>query len=119
MEAIQSIKDSVVAAAERYMASEMYEDTNNTSQESSNGNNTQQVIDPLNEADLTKPENARACRRCRDATSLETPYHLYTECPAVWGSRRDHLQTYQINVQHPFWRPQAFVDFFKSLHLEN
>ena len=47
--------------------------------------NTQQAIDPLDEADLTKPENARACRRCKDATSLETPTgsfvaHFFFDC---------------------------------------
>ena len=77
------------------------------------------ILNPLHEADLTKQENARVCRKCKDPTSLETPYHLYTECPAVWVQRRDHLSTYNMYVAHPHWKPQPFVDFFKTLDLEN
>ena len=86
--------------------------------EPTNGNNTP-TLNPLHEADLTRPENAKICRLCRDASSLETPYHLYTECPSVWKLRRDHLHTYHMHDENPQWKPQTFVDFFKTLDLEN
>ena len=84
-----------------------------------NNTQSQPVLNPLDEADLSLQENARICRKCRDPTSLETPYHLFTECPAVWKDRRDHLGTYDMYEAHPTWKPQPFVDFFKSLNLEN
>ena len=81
--------------------------------------NTQPRINALEEADLTMPEYTRICRKCRDATSLETPYHYYTECPAVLETRRDHLKSYLMYETHPQWSPRSFVDFFKTLDLEN
>ena len=79
---------------------------------------TQPQLSNLLEVDITKPEYVRVCRKCRDPNSLETPYHLFTECPAVWEYRREHLHTYEMNNPNPKWRPRPFVDFFNALDLE-
>ena len=76
--------------------------------------------DPLAEVDLDTPNYAVACRLCKTHRSIETPFHLLSECNATWRERRDHLQTYNnINAHYTSWKPTQLVGFYKALSLEN
>ena len=56
-------------------------------------------IDPLNNNDI--------CRFCLEES--ETFIHFFTDCPALWRERRDHIHQY-IGSRDTEWRPQQLVD---------
>ena len=60
------------------------------------------------------------CRLCDMKGREETPYHIFTDCPAAWFSRWEYLGDYLFEGQnHYTWDPKKLVGFFKRYDLEN
>ena len=60
------------------------------------------------------------CRLCRLKGKEETPYHIVTECLAIWHSRWSNLGHYTFETcDHFDWDPTKLVGYLKEIDLEN